>query len=169
MSRHGEDCRCSACLRLDDAAKITRRAREAANLSAAKLGESANRSRAVIREMEDPEDRGARVHADVWLVPEILPGIVSELAERAGMVAFELPKSEPGQSNAAAIAAVHKETSEAVQAALATLVSGSRTRAQNAELQRELRESIAAQARLLHMLEATEHEPVVSTRPEAMC
>lgn len=169
MSRHGEDCRCSACLRLDDAARITRRAREAANLSAAKLGESANRSRAVIREMEDPEDRGARVHADVWLVPEILPGVVRELAERAGMVAFELPKSDGGHNNAAAIAAVHKETSEAVQAALSSLVSGVRTRAQNLELQRELRESIAAQARLLHMLEATEHEPVVSTRPEAMC
>lgn len=162
---HGDGCACAACLRCDVAADVMRDARSRAGLSTERLGELAGgRSRAVIREMEDRDDRGGRVHADVLLVPELLPHVVRDLAKRAGMIAVELPEVEAGDDCAAAVASIHKETTEAVQAGLRTVATGIRTRAQNAEEQREIREAIEALTRRLHVLERTEREPVVGVR-----
>lgn len=163
--RHGDSCRCESCQRLDDAAAITRTARERAGLSAARLGQMAGeRSRAVIREMEDVEDRGGIPHADVWLVPDVLPHVIDQLADRCGRVVVELPRVDTNGDDLRLLAEVQRETSEAVTAHLDGIADGVLTRQEVARSMAEVDQAILALVRLRERLRAVQREPVVGVR-----
>lgn len=162
---HGDDCACSACGRCDAAAKILADARNAAGLSVAKVAELAGgRSRAVIREMEDASDRGGRVHADVLLVPELLPHVADQIATLAGMVAVPLPKVDGTTNHLADALELQRETSEALTTHLHAIADNVITRAENAACRAEIMGAIKALLRVHVALEATADEPCTSVR-----
>lgn len=146
-----------------DAAELIRRARRSADLTCADVAAACGVSETLVRGWEDPESP-KRISLGDAMVPALLPAIVRELAACCGMVAVELPAVASSADDAASVASIARETSEAVVASMEAVARGTRTRAQNLAEQREIREALEVLAARLTMLERSEREPIVGVR-----
>lgn len=143
--------------------KLVNDARLTAGLTTEALASDVGCTRGAIVKMLDVEDIGHPVHADVLTAPLIAKECVRLLADRAGMIAIELPRA--GESFALdALVEIQRETAEAVTTALESFADGVVTRAENARTREQIRDAIEALARLDRALESAAHEPAVNVR-----
>ena len=150
--------------RKGEAAEILEQTREAAGLTVADFAAQVGVSETKVHAWEDPDNGGAPPPLDAMLVPSVQAEAVRHLARRIGLVVTELPKAQSAHDEAALIASVHKETTEAVQAALMSLTVGYRTRGTTKNTRRELWEAIEAMVRFDTLLASREDEPVIGIK-----
>lgn len=134
----------------------------------ASLADAIGVSETKLAKYEDPEAANAPPPLDAILVADIERDAVRVLAERAGMVAIELPDvtGDPA-SDLRMLAEVQRETSDVVRSFLAAIEDGRWTRHENAEVRAEAWQAVASLARLIRTLETTAHEPVMGVRRDA--
>jgi hypothetical protein len=118
-------------------------------------------TRGTVQKMEDPEDIGHPVHADLLMTPALAKHAIRILARDNGMVAVELPANASDAATVQELARVAKETSDVVNRGLLAVADGYVDTRERVDLIREGREAIEAIAALIQRLEADRDQPVV--------
>jgi transcriptional regulator with XRE-family HTH domain len=149
-----------------EASELLTAARKAAGLTIADLAAEIGVSPTKVRAYEDPDAGASPVPLDAVLVAPVEQEAVRLLAQRAGMVAVELPTLTGPHDDLRLLAEVQRETSDVVREHLAAIADGVITRSENRACRVEIREAIAALVRMDLALEAVESEPCVGVRRE---